>query len=87
MNKPLQAEIFRLLSDTSQVTNKEMQSAYECFMEQIETTSQSETDFTEAFRMLNLTRIEFKALQKQILCEQGKKCPENSISSKGNLVS
>lgn len=46
-----------LLAETSQVTNEEMQNAYECFMEQLETVSQSENN-SEVFRMLNNIRIE-----------------------------
>lgn len=47
--------LISLLSDASQVTNEEKQSAYETFMEQLRTVSQSETDYSEIFRILNTT--------------------------------
>lgn len=74
MNKDWSLKLFSTLSDASQVTNEEMQRAYETFVEQVENLNQAETDFQTIFRALNITRIEFKALQTQILCEQGKKC-------------
>lgn len=39
MWKYLESKLFRLLSDASQVTNEEMQTAYGCFMEQLRTVS------------------------------------------------
>lgn len=59
-----------------------MQNAYEGFMEQLKTVSQSENDFSEVFRMLNITRIEFDSLGSSPLYEQGEKCPKISLSSK-----
>ena len=54
---------FILLADTSQeVINTEMQDAYEDFVKQIVTISNSE-DYTHIFRMLNLTRIEIAPLK------------------------
>lgn len=54
---------FILLADTSQeVINTEMQDAYEDFVKQIVTISNSE-DYTHVFRMLNLTRIEIAPLK------------------------
>lgn len=52
MNKLLKTKMFRSLSDTSQVTNKEMQNAYGCFVKRIEAVSQSEQSYSEVFRML-----------------------------------
>lgn len=66
--------LFSLLSESSPVTNEEIQNAYVEFIEEVKTQSQSETDYTQLFQLLNLTRIEFKALQIQILYEQGEKC-------------
>lgn len=58
MNDLLRTRFFILLADTSQeVINTEMQDAYEDFVKQIVTISNSE-DYTYIFRMLNLTRIE-----------------------------
>ena len=55
MNDLLRTRFFILLADTSQeVINTEMQDAYEDFVKQIVTISNSE-DYTYIFRMLNLT--------------------------------
>ncbi len=67
-------ELFRLLSVSLQITNEKMKTAYEKFIAEVEALSQSETDNEIIFRTLNITRIEFKTLQIQILREQGKKC-------------
>lgn len=66
--------LISLLSDPTQVTNEEIQTAYGCFMEQLRTTSQSEQNYSEVFRMLNDTRIELVSLQTFQRYEQGKKC-------------
>lgn len=65
-------KLFSLLTETSQVTNEEMQSAYECFMEQLKTVSQSENN-SEVFRVLNITRIELVSVRTLHQYEQGKK--------------
>ncbi len=63
MNDLLRTKFFILLADTSQeVINTEMQDAYEDFVKQIVTISNSE-DYTHVFRMLNLTRIEIAPLK------------------------
>ena len=63
MNDLLRTRFFILLADTSQeVINTEMQDAYEDFVKQIVTISNSE-DYTYIFRMLNLTRIEIAPLK------------------------
>lgn len=63
MNDLLRTRFFILLADTSQeVINTEMQDAYEDFVKQIVTISNSE-DYTHIFRMLNLTRIEIAPLK------------------------
>ena len=74
MNDLLRTELFGLLAESSLVTAKQMQQAYETFVKEVETQNQSEADFQTVFRKLNITRIEFKTLQTQILCEQGEKC-------------
>lgn len=66
-------KLFSLLSDASQVTNEEMQNAYEHFMEQITSVSQSEQSYPEIFRILNIARIEFDSLESSPLYELGKK--------------
>mgnify|MGYP005834054925 FL=1 len=63
MNDLLRTRFFILLADTSQeVINTEMQDAYEDFVKQIVTISNSE-DYAHIFRMLNLTRIEIAPLK------------------------
>lgn len=69
-------KLISVLSETSQVTNEEMQNAYGCFMEQIEIVSQFENDYPETYRMLNNTCIELVFIESLYWCEQGKKCPE-----------
>ncbi len=77
MNELLEERLFSLLSESSQeITNEEMQCAYVVFMEQVKAVSQSEQEFSEIYRMLNITRIELLFLQSLHRYEQGKKCPE-----------
>jgi NH3-dependent NAD+ synthetase len=83
MNDLLKTRMFSLLSESSQVTNEKMQNAYGCFMEQVRTVSQSEQDYSEAFRMLNITRVELVFIESLYRHEQEKKCPEICLSSKG----
>ena len=74
MNELLKMKFYELLSKTSQeVTNTEMQDAYENFVKQIVTISNSE-DYTHIFRMLNLTRIEIAPLKGLYQDGQGEKC-------------
>ena len=74
MNDLLKMKFFRLLSETSQtVTNAVMQNAYEEFVKQIVTISSSE-DYSNIFRMLNLTRIEIAPLKELYQNGQGEKC-------------
>lgn len=80
MSKKWNLELFSLLSDAPVVTNEEIENAYVCFTEHIKAISQSETDYSEAFRMLNNTRVELAFLQSLYRHEQGKKCPESSLS-------
>lgn len=75
MNDLLQTGLFSLLANDSQtVSNNTMKNVYETFLKEVETLNHSETDFKTIFRKLNITCIEFKTLQAQILCEQGGKC-------------
>ena len=83
MNDLLRERLFSLLSESSQVTNEEIQNAYGCFMEQLRTVSQSEQDYSEVFRMLNITRVELVSLKPLYRHEQGEKCPKICLSSKG----
>lgn len=72
MNK-IDLKLFSLLSDPSQVTNEEIQDAYMHFMELVKTISQSRQNYTEIFRILSITRIEFDFLGTSPLCELKKK--------------
>lgn len=76
MNELSRERLISLLSDASQVTNEEMQSAYGCFTKQVKTVSQSEQNYSETFRTLNNTRIELAFLKSLYRYEQGGKCPE-----------
>lgn len=73
MNELIKTKLFSLLSEASQATNKEMQNAYECFMEQLKTVSQS-GNISEEFRVLNITRIELVSVRRLHRYEQGGKC-------------
>ena len=74
MNDLLRTRFFILLADTSQeVINTEMQDAYEDFVKQIVTISNSE-DYTHIFRMLNLTRIQIAPLMELNKEGHGVKC-------------
>lgn len=75
MDQLAKPELFYLLEESRlTATNHEMQQAYETFVKELETLNQPETDYPTIFRILNITRIEFRTLQAQNLCEQGKKC-------------
>lgn len=75
MNDLLKDELFGLLSVHSSITNEELQNAYGCFIEQVKIISQSQQDYSKAYRILHFTRIEFKALQTLLQYGQGEKCP------------
>lgn len=80
MNDLLQSRMFGLLSETSQeVTNKEMQNAYDEFVEQIRTVS-NENDYSTTYRILAATRIEIASLETTPLYGQGGKCAEICLS-------
>jgi len=82
MNELLRTRLFSILSEPSQVTNEEMQNAYECFMEQLRTVSQSEQNYSKLFRMLNNTRIELVFIESLYRYGQGEKCPKICLSPK-----
>ena len=74
MNDLLKARVLGLLSETSQeVTNEEMQNAYDKFVEQIRTVS-NENDYSTTYRILIATRIEIASLETTPLYGQGGKC-------------
>lgn len=74
INDLLKERIFGLLSETSQeVTNQEMQNAYDEFLEHIKGVSNG-TDYSVIHRTLNATRIEIASLETAPLYGQGEKC-------------
>lgn len=79
MNELLKTKLFSLLTESSQVTNEEIENAYGCFTEHMKAVSQSEQDYSETFRMLNLTRIELVFIESHRY-EQGEKCSEICLS-------
>jgi hypothetical protein len=81
MNKIINTKLFSLLSETSSVTNQEIKSAYESFIEHITAANQSENDYSELFRVLNIARIELST-ESFYQYEQGKKCPKINLSTK-----
>lgn len=82
MNNLLQTRIFGLLSETSQeVTNQEMQNAYDEFIEHIKNVSNG-TDYSVIHRTLNATRIEIASLETTPLYGQGGKMPSKSCFCK-----
>lgn len=71
MNELAQMRIFGLLSETSQeVTNEEMQNAYDEFVEQIRAVS-NENNYSTTYRILAATRIEIVSLETTPLYGQG----------------
>lgn len=74
MTELLKSKLLVLLSNASPVTNEEMQSAYVHFTKQVGTVSQSEPDYSEVFRMLNITRVELVFLRSLYRHGQGEKC-------------
>jgi hypothetical protein len=67
------SKLFNLLSNNLLVTNSEMENAYRNFVEQVIVTTQSERNYSEIYRILNITRIEFDSLDSSLLCELKKK--------------
>lgn len=75
MNDLCKSELIRLLSEPSEtVTNIEMQNAYESFIRKIITLNNSENNYHEVYRMLNITRVELIGLELLYQYEQGEKC-------------
>ena len=82
MNELLRDRLIILLSEPTQVTNEEIQNAYGCFMKQVKVVSQSENDYSEIFRTLNVTRIELLFIESRYRYEQGEKCPKINLFAK-----
>lgn len=82
MHKIIKLKLFSLLSDSSPVTNQEMENAYGCFTEHMRTIGKSENDYSEVFRKLNIARVELVLLQSSYQHEEGEKCPEIYLSPK-----
>jgi hypothetical protein len=75
MNELLKTKLFSLLAETSQVTNQEMENAYDCFMKKVETINRSEKDYSKIYRILSNTRIELVSIETLYRYGQGEKCP------------
>lgn len=73
MNTFCNSMLFSLLTKKQSVSNKMMQNAYEELIREIHC-FQSGQDYQTVYRSLNLTRIEFMALQSFSKFEQGEKC-------------
>ena len=74
MNDLLQTRMFKLLFEpTQEVTNEEMQNAYDEFVEQIRTVSNG-NNYSTTYRILTATRIEIASLETTPLYGQGEKC-------------
>ncbi|MDD4226899.1 MAG: hypothetical protein PHU98_10980 [Mariniphaga sp.] len=82
MNDLSKTKLFSLLADPSQMTNQEMQNAYEEFVTQISIYDHSESTLAESFRKLTFTRIELDALAVLPFYGQGGKCLKICISPK-----
>lgn len=86
MNKLLAMRLFNLINKKSQIENQaEFESAYEEFIEQIRSITESKNDYIDVIRLLNLTRIELMILETFSLYEQGKKCAKE-IYYKGKIT-
>ena len=83
MNELSRERLIRLLSESTQVTNEEIQNAYGCFMKRVKTVSQSEKDYSEIYRTLKITRIELVSIELLYRYEQGKKRPKVNLFTKG----
>lgn len=80
MNDFKTLKLFTLLCEASpKTTNEKLRNAYEDFLAKVKLFSETESDFSEIYRMLNLTRIEFVYSQSYTQYEQGEKCLERSI--------
>ena len=74
MNDLLNKKFFRLLSESSQVSNEVMQVAYDAFIKGIIEISSSEEDYSKVFRLLNHSRIELDSLKISPLLASGGGC-------------
>jgi hypothetical protein len=88
MKKLFDTSLFGLLAENSKkVSTQEIKNAYEDFIAHIDTVSQADNDLTSIIRKLNITRAELVFLETVLRYEQGKKCPQISLSSKSPLLS
>lgn len=74
MNDLLNMRSFRLLSESSQeVTNQEIQNAYDELVEQIRIVGDG-SNYSTVYRILVATRIELASFETTPLYGQGEKC-------------
>lgn len=71
MKDLLNMKYFRLLSEPSQVSTKEIQTAYEAFVKRVTEMTQSDSDYSKVFRLLNHLHIELDSLTDLPLYESG----------------
>ena len=71
MKDLLNMKYFRLLSEPSQVSTKEIQTAYEAFVKRVTEMTQSDSDYSKVFRLLNHLHIDLDSLMALPLFESG----------------
>lgn len=85
MNEILKLKLFSLLSETSPVTNEEMETAYEKLVNKIQSL-QSDEDYIKIFRILNMTRIELIPLKTHLQYGQGEKCVQKNVLAESYFI-
>lgn len=86
MNDFKTLKLSTLLCGASQkTTNEELRNAYEDFLAKVKLFSETESDFSEIYRMLNLTRIEFVYSQSYTQYEQGEKYVKISLLAESHF--
>ena len=75
--------LLSLLTESSRVSNEEIQNAYEDFVEHVAEMCDSDTDYPALYRMLNYYRTEFDQLKSNFLYGQEKKCAQAHVLAKG----
>lgn len=87
MNDLTRTKFFILLTRNSQeVANEEMRNAYVGLLKEINNLNQSEIDYSNVYRELNLTRIEFVYLQYTFNTSRGKNALKNIYLQKAISV-
>jgi len=74
MDYLLKTKLFSLLSNTSTVTNEEMQCAYEDFALKLLNKLQMETNITTLYYSLGYVRLELAEISEKLFDGKGEKC-------------